>query len=296
MPSGRQYRAIGLVALLTILVLYYVSNGERLTHNSEFYQKTLAALENKKDAEVRQHLIEEEKQRLERVERLQKEHDAAMATVTSALASIPTKSAAVGPAPENQKPMVDESHEAESKTEKTTGGRKKMKDGKKIVDEKPASDSDDGVAKVGNVGAKSSAAAKGQKQDPGTEEAHKVELELNGILKKGPIIIFSKSYCPFSKKAKHILLDMYNITPAPYVVELDHHELGSGIQEALQKSTGRRTVPNVLINGKSIGGGDDITALHQSGKIVDTIKSMGGKRIVSISSKPEEKAEVKFKS
>lgn len=92
---------------------------------------------------------------------------------------------------------------------------------------------------------------------------------------------------------------MYNITPAPYVVELDQHDLGSGIQDALQKSTGRRTVPNVLINGKSIGGGDDIASLHQTGKIIETIKSMAGKRIMSISSKSDDsqrKAEVKFKS
>ncbi|KAL9578157.1 MAG: hypothetical protein Q9212_005896, partial [Teloschistes hypoglaucus] len=123
-----------------------------------------------------------------------------------------------------------------------------------------------------------------------TEEEHEVEMELNGILKKGPsklsvtyspshrkvcignwkitwltwvdvraaVIIFSKSYCPDSQKAKNILLEKYLITPSPYVVELDQHRLGPGLQAALQKSTGRRTVPNVLINGKSIGGGDDV--------------------------------------
>lgn len=202
MPSGRQYRAIGLVALLTILVLYYVSNGERLTHNSEFYKKTVAAIEQKKDAEARQHIIEEEKQRLERVDRLQKEHDAAMATATSELASVPTKPAAVGPAPDHQKPIIDDSVDADAKGEKIVAGRKKMNDGKKIVEERPASDSDDGVAKVGNVGAKSSSAAKGHQEESESAEDRKVEQELNDILKKGPIIIFSKSYCPFSKKAK----------------------------------------------------------------------------------------------
>jgi hypothetical protein len=44
--------------------------------------------------------------------------------------------------------------------------------------------------------------------------------------------------------------------------------------------TGRRTVPNVLINGRSIGGGDDVAALHDSGALIEKIKSMGGKRMV----------------
>lgn len=167
----------------------------------------------------------------------------------------------------------------------------------KVVQAKPAHDDDDGVAKVGNVETRPSTARNGQ-TGPETEEDHRVETELNDILKKGPIIIFSKSYCPFSKKAKHILLDLYAITPPPYVVELDQHELGSALQDALQRSTGRRTVPNVLINGKSIGGGDDVEALHMGDKLIETISSMGGKRIMEVKKKEaqgEQKTEVKFK-
>jgi glutaredoxin len=37
------------------------------------------------------------------------------------------------------------------------------------------------------------------------------------------VIIFSKSYCPFSAKAKRILVEKYSIVPAPFVVELDQH-------------------------------------------------------------------------
>ena len=68
--------------------------------------------------------------------------------------------------------------------------------------------------------------------------------------------------------------------PAPYVVELDINPLGPGLQNALEKSTGRRTVPNVLINGRSIGGGDDIQALDESGGLVEKVTGMAGKRIV----------------
>lgn len=41
-------------------------------------------------------------------------------------------------------------------------------------------------------------------------------------------------------------------------------------------------MPNVLINGKSIGGGDDVAALDESDTLISKIKEMGGKRIMEI--------------
>jgi hypothetical protein len=41
-------------------------------------------------------------------------------------------------------------------------------------------------------------------------------------------------------------------------------------------------VPNVLINGKSIGGGDDVAALDESDELISKIKEMGGKRIMEV--------------
>ena len=95
------------------------------------------------------------------------------------------------------------------------------------------------------------------------------------------VIIFSKSYCPFSKKAKGILLEKYVIDPAPYVVELDEHPLGLKIQDKLLEKTGRRTVPNIMVNGISIGGGDDIAALDKEKKLADKITELGAKRVVA---------------
>jgi glutaredoxin len=83
-------------------------------------------------------------------------------------------------------------------------------------------------------------------------------------------------------KAKFILLDTYNIKPEPYVVELDEHPLGEKLQAVLGETTGRKTVPNVLIQGVSIGGGDDINALHESGELRDKITEMGGSRILEV--------------
>jgi glutaredoxin len=155
----------------------------------------------------------------------------------------------------------------------------------------------------------SATTAKANPEAGASQIAQDVTDELNAILKRSPsmhttlslgrsswrsnaewhghiVIIFSKSYCPYSKKAKDILLEKYKIVPAPFVVELDLHPHGREIQDELQRSTGRRTVPNVLINGMSIGGGDDVAELDSSGLLIDKVKTIGGKRIMEIALKP----------
>lgn len=102
------------------------------------------------------------------------------------------------------------------------------------------------------------------------------------------VIIFSKSYCPHSKRAKSILLDKYIIDPAPYVVELDQHPQGAQLQALLAEKTGRRTVPNTLINGVSIGGGDDVAELDSKKTLIDKIIEFGGKKILEVKERPVE--------
>ena len=100
------------------------------------------------------------------------------------------------------------------------------------------------------------------------------------------VIIFSKSYCPHSKRAKNILLGKYIIDPPPFVVELDQHPIGLQLQALLADKTGRRTVPNVLINGVSIGGGDDVADLDAKKTLIDKINELGGKKIISAKERP----------
>lgn len=83
-------------------------------------------------------------------------------------------------------------------------------------------------------------------------------------------------------KAKSILLDKYTIVPKPYVVELDKHPIGKDLQDLLAQSTGRRTVPNILVNGKSIGGGDDIAALDSSDSLAPELQKLGGKWVTEV--------------
>ncbi|KAI2620625.1 glutaredoxin [Hypomontagnella submonticulosa] len=112
-----------------------------------------------------------------------------------------------------------------------------------------------------------------------SEEDREVETTLNNILKKSPVVIFSKTFCPYSKRAKGVLLEKYSIDPAPYVVELDEHPLGKQLQARLGVVTGRKTVPNIMINGKSVGGSDEIAELDSRKTLIDKFKSVGGKRL-----------------
>lgn len=84
------------------------------------------------------------------------------------------------------------------------------------------------------------------------------------------------------------MLEKYIIDPAPYVVELDQHPIGAGIQAHLATLTGRRTVPNVLINAVSIGGGDDIAKLDSEKTLVDKIQELGGKKMLDVRLRPIE--------
>ena len=191
-------KVTGLVAVLTVCIIFYVTNGASSTHNSAFYQRTVAAINEKQTARAREGVLAEERQR---VERNRKEHDEAIAAA-AAKESISVKLGGSGS--EKQKPIYPHVKEHSSKapegpSEKSVAGRKYMKDGK-VVQYKSSEGEGDGVAKVGNVGPQSSHAAVGEKSE--TEDDHEVESALNEILKKGPIIVFSKTFCPFSRKAK----------------------------------------------------------------------------------------------
>ena len=63
------------------------------------------------------------------------------------------------------------------------------------------------------------------------------------------------------------------------MVELDLHSLGPKLQARLAEMTGRRTVPNIMVNGKSIGGSDEIVALDKEKDLAGRLKSLGGKRL-----------------
>ena len=99
---------------------------------------------------------------------------------------------------------------------------------------------------------------------------------------QNPVVIFGKSYCPFCIKAVRFIS---NVTKGKYLnIDLDKYvgskvlkcrrEDGPVIQAALYEMTGRRTVPNVFIHGKSVGGGDDTERLFYSGELAEMVRDI----------------------
>ncbi|WPK23876.1 hypothetical protein PUMCH_001126 [Australozyma saopauloensis] len=120
---------------------------------------------------------------------------------------------------------------------------------------------------------------KGDADDSGHFDPAKALLEIRSL---GPMIVFSKSYCPFSKKLKKLLTENYSITPSPIYVELDKHRHGGELQTYLGQVTKRSTVPNVIIGTDSLvsrGGADDFIKFHNDGSLADLLNTWGGKDV-----------------
>ncbi|KAF6763155.1 thioredoxin-like protein [Ephemerocybe angulata] len=100
--------------------------------------------------------------------------------------------------------------------------------------------------------------------------------EAKRINKVHPIIVFSKTYCPYSKRAKK-LLESYDITPPPKVIEVDVRDDGIVIKNLLSRLTGHSTFPNIIVQGKSIGGSDNLAGLHSSKELRNLIEKAGAK-------------------
>ncbi|KAH9897957.1 glutaredoxin [Cubamyces lactineus] len=86
------------------------------------------------------------------------------------------------------------------------------------------------------------------------------------------IAIFSKSYCPYCKRAKALLTSKFPDVPTK-ILELDQMDDGSEIQDYLQEKTGQRTVPNIFINQKHVGGCDAVVGLDNSGKLAALVSA-----------------------
>ncbi|KAG8919703.1 glutaredoxin, partial [Tulasnella sp. 417] len=76
------------------------------------------------------------------------------------------------------------------------------------------------------------------------------------------VAIFSKTYCPYCRRAKELIKSFDLPEGEVEIVEIDIRDDGSAIQEYLKEKTGQRTVPNIFINKEHIGGSDDLAALN----------------------------------
>ncbi|KXN90948.1 Glutaredoxin-C4, chloroplastic [Leucoagaricus sp. SymC.cos] len=89
-----------------------------------------------------------------------------------------------------------------------------------------------------------------------------------------PVIVFSKSYCPYSKRAKN-LLATYDLHPQAKVIEVDLRDDSAALKAILTRLTQHSTFPNILVRGKSLGGSDDLQALHDAKSLAVALRKGG---------------------
>jgi len=74
--------------------------------------------------------------------------------------------------------------------------------------------------------------------------------------------IYTTALCPYCYRAK-ALLKKKGVAYAEYAVDAEPGRL----EEMRKRTGGRRTVPQVFIDGKGIGGSDELHALEAKGKL-----------------------------
>eukprot|EP00906_Rhabdomonas_costata_P029968 RCo042325 len=98
------------------------------------------------------------------------------------------------------------------------------------------------------------------------------EVFVRSTIKGAPVVVFSKSYCPYCSRVKNFFDDLGVRYTA---VELDQVPTGTAMQDALKTLTGQSTVPNVFVNHKHIGGCDKTLAMHKQGTLQPLLKEAG---------------------
>jgi glutaredoxin 3 len=69
-----------------------------------------------------------------------------------------------------------------------------------------------------------------------------------------PVIVYSRSWCPYCTQVKGLLLHQLNVPTK--VIEMDQLADEAGVAAALTQITGRTSVPQVFIGGAHVGGCD----------------------------------------
>lgn len=93
--------------------------------------------------------------------------------------------------------------------------------------------------------------------------------DITELIKKGTIFMVSGTYCPYCTIAKKTLEDLgckYNY------IECDETELSEKQRNKITELSGIKTIPNIFIGKKSIGGSSDLMKYRRDGKLPEILK------------------------
>ncbi|KAK9385993.1 thioredoxin-like protein [Lipomyces mesembrius] len=94
--------------------------------------------------------------------------------------------------------------------------------------------------------------------------AAKYQTQVKELVSANPVLVFSKSWCPYCRQAKQTL-DNEDVEHTDF--ELDQIDVGDAIQSAIYELTSQRTVPAIFIGGNFVGGNSDLQTLKRNGQL-----------------------------
>ena len=77
-----------------------------------------------------------------------------------------------------------------------------------------------------------------------------------------PVVMYSTAFCGYCQRARN-LLERKGVAVQEIKVDEDFRER----ETMMKRSGGRRTVPQIFIGEKHVGGYDDLAALDRSGEL-----------------------------
>jgi glutaredoxin 3 len=81
--------------------------------------------------------------------------------------------------------------------------------------------------------------------------------------------IYTTQFCPYCFRAKRLLQER-----GIEFTEIDVMMDGARRKEMMERAGGRRTVPQIFINGKHVGGSDELHVLDREGKLKPMLEAV----------------------
>ncbi|CAD5214318.1 unnamed protein product [Bursaphelenchus okinawaensis] len=105
------------------------------------------------------------------------------------------------------------------------------------------------------------------------EVREEIGKDLDKILTSHKAVLFSKTYCPFSKALKGIL-GSYKIDDL-HIEEVNLRGDMKKVQDELQTHSHIHTVPQFYLNGEFVGNYDKVHKLERDGKLRQILEDAG---------------------
>ena len=83
-----------------------------------------------------------------------------------------------------------------------------------------------------------------------------------------PVVMYSTRFCPYCMRAR-FLLDSKNVDYQDIAVDARPE-----LRREMMEKSGRRTVPQIWIGERHVGGYDDLARLEQAGELDELLKQV----------------------